>query len=159
MCHNELPILSKALPFCPKIHLSKQPLVADAQAQQSCPGAGQNSSMGPAQNTPAWLHRALGQRNTWLHLPEGCLLMLTVPIQLQSRIISPPAPERFLCPDFLRHFPDNHSAHASSGTGLGLLSISAHSSFLSEQFCKLKPLPQVSKGRFLGSKQPEECKK
>lgn len=58
-----------------------------------------------------------------------------------------------LCPDFLRHLPNNHSAHASSGTGLGLLSISAQPSFLSEQFCQLKPLPQVSKGRFLGLKQ------
>lgn len=120
-------------------------------------GVGQDRTapMGSAQNTPEWLHRALGQRNTWLHLPEGCLLMLTVPIQLQSRIISPPAPERFLCPDFLRHFPNNHSV---VGTWLGLLSISARTSFLSEQFSKLKPLPQVSKGKFLGSKQPEEHK-
>lgn len=123
-----------------------------------CSGAGQSSSHGtPSQNTPVWLHRALGQTDTWLHLPEGCLLILTVPIQLESRITSPPAPDSFMS-RFLEAL-SRQSAYASSGTGLGLLGISAHPSFLSEQFCKLKPLPQVSKGRYLALKQPEERKK
>lgn len=84
--------------------LSKNPpLKAAPGAQQSCLetrlGWSRTEQLPwAAPNTPAWLHRALAQRDTQPQLPQRWLLVLTAPLQLESRVKSPPAPDGLYVP-------------------------------------------------------------